>query len=218
MKAELVSPTKLKILLETGDMTRYGLSFEELDYARPETRKVFREVLELARRDTGFESSGCRLFVEAFPEKDSACSLIVTKLPWVSDSDVLTRLLRGRNASPDGAQLSFHKSRGTYLYRFDGFDQVADAASAVQELIGLSMDTRLIRQGKYYYLMLTLPRLHPYERSICSILSEYGTETESTELGNARLLEHGSLLIQQNAIQTLGRKRSMSQKRLPVSR
>lgn len=213
MKAELVSPTKLKILLETGDMSRYGISFEELDYARPETRKVFREVLELARRDTGFESSGCRLFVEAFPEKDNGCSLIVTKLPWVSDSDVLTRILR-KNGSQEGPQLSFHKSRGTYLFRFDDFDHVADAVVAVQELIGSSMESRLIRQGKYYYLMLTIPRLHPYERSICSILSEFGTETESSEMSITRLLEYGSLLIEQNAVQTLGKRSAAKVKKV----
>ena len=78
MELILISNTKLKIMLDEGDMKKYKIS-DETNYAEPETRKAIRNILDKAREQVGFNTEGAEIFVQLYTSRKGGCELFVTK-------------------------------------------------------------------------------------------------------------------------------------------
>lgn len=76
MQIDLSDSGCLTLLLSDDELASLGLSFEELDYQSPQTRRMLHALLQLARRETGYAPEGA-LLIEALP-LDGGCLLLVT--------------------------------------------------------------------------------------------------------------------------------------------
>lgn len=75
-----ISDSKLKVMLNAEDMAHYKLSCETIDTADSPSRRGFWSILDEAKRQTGFDPAGERVFVQLYPEKSGGCEMFVTKL------------------------------------------------------------------------------------------------------------------------------------------
>jgi negative regulator of genetic competence, sporulation and motility len=76
----VINPSKLKIMLTEPDMQRYDLQPDRLDSMDEQTRLTFRQIFEDARKQTGFDTAGERLFVQLYTSRGGGCEIFVTKL------------------------------------------------------------------------------------------------------------------------------------------
>ena len=69
MKIEAPEENKIVVRLTADDMTKLHITYEEMDYANIETRRVIWTLLDEARRELGrdIDPSG-RMLIEALPE------------------------------------------------------------------------------------------------------------------------------------------------------
>lgn len=84
MRFELLKPNKIKVVVEPGDLDKWGITADDMAKNSPETRDIFFEMLRQAEKETGFSCHNSRLVVEAAIRSDSnELTLFVTKV----DSD-----------------------------------------------------------------------------------------------------------------------------------
>lgn len=75
MKIEAPEENKIVVRLTADDMTKLHITYEEMDYANIETRRVIWTLLDEARRELGrdIDPSG-RMLIEALPAREGgAC-------------------------------------------------------------------------------------------------------------------------------------------------
>ena len=108
MKIERISDNQIRCTLTNEDLSVRNIRLSELAYGSPKTRKLFRELMEEAATETGFDTQGMPLMVEAIPTAADSLMLIVTRVDEPqqaggtgngqaqgdSDSDELERLFR----------------------------------------------------------------------------------------------------------------------------
>ena len=98
MELILISNSKLKIMLSAEDMKRYNIECD----GETALRRGFKPVLDMARRDCGFESEGGRLLVQVFPSRGGGCEMFITRVALDSGKD------RARDASSQDIKLKEH--------------------------------------------------------------------------------------------------------------
>lgn len=134
MRMEILENGCLKILLTAEDLDSLGISFADLDYGKPATRKAVQALLEAARKEMGFDPAGGML-VEALPV-DGGCLLLFTPTgghrrarmkamggPYiyeVADADQLLRLAEGLRRFDYVPGRRFAGISGSSLYSFGG--------------------------------------------------------------------------------------------------
>ncbi len=83
MEFLIVSPNKLKIMLDKSEMRKFRLDNEELDYSQPEVRSSFWKILDIAAAECGFECKGEKILIQFYPSK-SGGEIFITKLGILS--------------------------------------------------------------------------------------------------------------------------------------
>lgn len=86
MEVIRISDSKLKVMLSEEDMERFDLCRDELDYDNTETRRALWEILDEAKKETGFDAAKERVLIQMFRGKRGGCELFVTKVSAVSEN------------------------------------------------------------------------------------------------------------------------------------
>ena len=149
MKIEAPEENKIVVRLTADDMTKLHITYEEMDYANIETRRVIWTLLDEARRELGrdIDPSG-RMLIEALPAREGGCVLQFTVLE--------------QEHKPQ-RHLTMKKSRTPIVYEFTSAQRLLDAAENVRRLNALPAESELYRQEHCYRLRTgrTPRRLYP---------------------------------------------------------
>ena len=225
MKIEKISDNQIRCTLNSSDLTDRQLNLGELAYGSDKARRLFREMMQQAFNDFGFEAEDNPLMVEAIPLSNDSIMLITTKVddpeeldtrfakfaPSAAedadyDDDLDTGVLEGAPAA-DAEQASQSRSpeKGNVrTFRFSSLDAVSHAAS----VLGGSFDghSSLYRNpvSKEYYLTISG---HGYSESafvrVLNTLSEFGSRIRATYASEAYFQEHFETIIDGIALQVL---------------
>ncbi len=182
MIIKAINSDKIKILLTTSDMERLNLTYEELDYQSPSSKRAISELLSFAKVKTGFDFTGARLYIEAFSNGDGSCTLLFTKLD--------------KAPSTESRKKPFVTDALPVIYEFERFDDVARWARSCNENISplalytMSGHYRIVLGAKS--AQLAAPTLSEFAR-VCG-----GGLTDLSVLD-----EHGKLLLTKDTLKTL---------------
>ena len=99
MKIEKINDNQIRCTLTRDDLAQRQLKLSELAYGSEKAKSLFREMMQQAASEFGFESDNLPLMIEAIPTAGDSIVLNITK---VDDPDELdTRkhvpILRSRN-------------------------------------------------------------------------------------------------------------------------
>lgn len=189
-----ISDTKLKVMLSEEDMILYDLDTEALDYDNKETRRAFWQILDEAKRQTGFDASSDRVFVQVYPSKKGGCEMFVTKVGKLDTGKTETKGLT-----------SMRKREN--IYSFDCFETTVLMCEKLKAIGYEGKSSVYTDQDRgVYYLVIE-------ERSSDSILknnslgeygflSEYGKK-KSGGLMYAYIKEHFHCLDGKDAVNSL---------------
>lgn len=80
MKIERISENQIRCTLSSFDLSMRNLNLGELAYGSEKARNLFREMIQKASSEVGFEAEDIPLMVEAIPLSNESVMLVITKI------------------------------------------------------------------------------------------------------------------------------------------
>ena len=207
MKLRLVNENKLKIMLTDEDMAQLDITYEEMDYPEDmSTRRFLWEILDEAKRQTGFDAGKERIYVQLYREKTGGCFMYVTK-----EKEALKDFKDAKNSGNlKESQLSRRSDPHTYekkyrgklytgvkkkriLYMFDNTENLLGACARLNAA-GYCGKSDIFADSKKYYLYIEDNREPALE-----LLSEYGVLLNNPYFGFS-LDEHTEKIMSGDAV------------------
>ena len=227
MKIEKINENKIRCFLTRDDLENRHIKLSEIAYGTEKARSLFRDMMEQASSQFGFEADNIPLMVEAIPMSNECIILDITKVADPEELD--TRFSRFSPASPDllddsqkdmipdGAdevldlfqKLLEHRLKNTPTEKRDQQAEVLANEldmhkSYLFHRINPILDVARILETGDYYLLVSKSDHKPEEfNKVCNILSEYGTSAKYSPSGEAYMKEHYTLLMEHCALQQL---------------
>ena len=229
VKIERINENQIKCTLTSFDLSIRNLNLGELAYGNEKVRGLFRDMMQQAKREVGFEAEDTPVMIEAIPLSDESITLIISKVEEPEELD--TRFARFSPApddimpgfTPDSIPSSLLEEAGIQIqpgleagqgendsrvrvYIFDTLDDVSQAAGTLgSSYTGESVLYKDPAGGKYY-LMINGSKCDPTVfASTCNVLSEYGRLSLRNYSGQAFFDEHFEKIIGKNALSVMGR-------------
>lgn len=99
MKIERINENQIRCTLSSFDLSVRNLNLGELAYGSEKARKLFREMIQKASNEVGFEAEDIPLMVEAIPLSNESVMLVITKVEDPEELD--TRFSKFSPAAED---------------------------------------------------------------------------------------------------------------------
>lgn len=115
MKIEKINENQIRCTLTKEDLDSHQIRISELAYGTDKAKKLFRELMEQAALEYGFEADNIPLMIEAIPLSAESIILIVTKVEDPEELDT-----RFSKFAP------FKNRETTEPLHFDGADDILD--------------------------------------------------------------------------------------------
>ena len=80
MKIERINDNQIRCTLTSVDLSTRNLNLGELAYGSEKARNLFREMIQKAYNEVGFEADDIPLMVEAIPLSNESVMLVITKI------------------------------------------------------------------------------------------------------------------------------------------
>ena len=80
MKIERINESQIRCTLTSFDLSVRNLNLGELAYGTEKARNLFREMIQKASNEVGFEADDIPLMVEAIPLSNESVMLVITKI------------------------------------------------------------------------------------------------------------------------------------------
>ncbi len=180
-----ISGDRLKILLTGEDMQRFAITYDQLDYADEQTRKVILQLLEMARMETGFELGNTKLFIEAYPYEQEGCVIYFTGL-------------EEHHQQPSHSKSIYH----AMIFEFDQADTLIEGAIR----LFAQYSHRIYKSALYHWKKKFYLIVYPFDSidsPTITMLGEYGKKYGEGEISAAYIREHATVIAPENAIDRL---------------
>lgn len=188
MKIELLENKTVKVVLSNIDMMSYNLTYEEMDYKNPETKKVIMQLIEKIKKEISIDLSTGKLFIEAFPYIDGGCILYVNMI----DSDY-----------KKGQMKNFKSSFPTpIVYSFNDINALGNLSKRMISRYNhvILKNSLYYYENKYFLLIYTYFKM---DSQLSALLKEYGQFYGKGAVVCSLVKEHAKEIIEENAIETL---------------
>jgi len=224
MKIEKINDNQVKIMLSNIDLAERNLRIDELAYGSEKAQALFRDIMAEAQIQYGFEAENLPLMIEAIPYSRDSITIIVTKVTNPPDLEERFKYFQNKFQSdihhhenivsnapntPNPIQKAIPPEpmpSPVLVFSFDTLDKAALAATEVCKRLPseLPLIDILFKHGNLYYLYIELPRPNPaLALTILSTACEFGQRHEISQYSKHYLLEHGTVLIKDEALRKL---------------
>ena len=221
MKIEKINDNQIRCTLTREDLESHQIRISELAYGTDKAKKLFRDMMQQAQIQFGFEADNIPLMIEAIPVSTESIILIITKVedpeeldtrfskfsPFKGRESADTVQLDGNSAKKSSTADSTEPVKGKEdlpenaavnlirLYEFDDLDDVIAAARGLNGYFTGSNTLYKDPSDDIYKLVIHQSSCSPEEfNKICNILTEYGSGRAFTSSGEAYLAEHGEII------------------------
>lgn len=207
MEYILINESKMKVMLEERELEELELSAEELDYANPDAKELFGNILGYAKEEFGFDTSGHRILLQLYPSRDGGCEIFITrlgKLEGNAPSEEKTKEGEKKDKKPR----SNRKRRRAF--RFERLAHLVSVCKRLSESGAPPLSEAFTDVNGEWFLLLSYEEgeypsaLDMIPVNELSFISEYG----SAEDARALLLylgEYGRTVCPSNAVERLSR-------------
>lgn len=80
MKIERINENQIRCTLTSFDLSVRNMNLGELAYGSEKARSLFREMIQKASNEVGFDAEDIPLMVEAIPLSNESVMLVITKI------------------------------------------------------------------------------------------------------------------------------------------
>ena len=200
MKFEKLNENKIRITLTIQDLAEKEIDFHVFMSNSAEAQDVLLDMLEQAKKETGFDPEDYNLKVEALVMADTNFIFTITKLPPEEKSKISKRkfTVKRKNIVPSPTQA---------VYCFNSFDDFNDF------LVFLSKNTlfnykKLAKsitlyeyKEKYYLLMNNINTEFIDKIKFYTCITEFAKCVTNSKVFASKLKECGTLIMKNNALE-----------------
>jgi adapter protein MecA 1/2 len=233
MKIEKVNDNQIRCTLTREDLVSRELKISELAYGTEKAKNLFRDMMQQANYEFGFEAEDIPLMIEAIPLNSDCIVLIITKVedpdeldtrfarfaPSVTDDDMdddfddepaevkefFNRLQGSAPGAPSDEDITRDDGTDrTFVFRMDSLQSAMSAAAlTASHFEGLSALYKDSKSGAYLLVLSQNGTPHSDFERVCNTISEYGTIQRTLPAGRVFLTEHCETLIAADALKHL---------------
>ena len=221
MRIEKINDNQIRCTLNKKDLSDRELRISELAYGTDKAKALFRDMVQQASYEFGFDAENIPLMIEAIPMYPDTLVLLITK---VEDPDELDTRFSTFSEDPDS---SSYEQVGEYTFDDDDeYDDDDDIYELAGSLTSEADDDSLNNVSEFaanichlyksantlykndktenYILIMQQGELSPESfNKICNLASEYGTQQKNTSASISYYEEHFEPLIRYDALQKL---------------
>lgn len=125
MKIERISENQIRCTLTSFDLSVRNLNLGELAYGSEKARNLFREMIQKASNEVGFDAEDIPLMVEAIPLSNESVMLVITKIEDPEELD--TRFAKFTPFSDDDMDSSLSNLASELLEGAEGLFQLLNS-------------------------------------------------------------------------------------------
>ena len=199
MNIELLSPEKLKVVLNTVDLNKYDLDYMSISSQSRQTKSMVRDILTEALNSSGFSTKNCKLLIEVVPGKNDGCILYLTKLPLASRE--------GKEEKTNCRKAVFRTQQESYILSCGCLDDTIEAVNCFASFPDVPLANSALYDLSGNYFLVFRPILSGTDGkrlgSLLNSLSEYGRTDRLTPLTEAFLTEHGNAISNTRAVEKM---------------
>ena len=216
MKIEKINENQIRCTLTKEELADRQIKLSELAYGSEKAKVLFRDMIEQANDEFGFEADDIPLMIEAIPLSGENIILQITKVEYPEELD--TRFSKFSEEAEEEDEV-FSESSILPEFQSEKADEMTNLTKMF-EFKNLEEIERLSRVLAGFYegendlykdetknrmLLLLQKGNHTLEEfnKVCNIISEYAIYRKYTSAKEAFLKEHGKLLVKGNALQVL---------------
>jgi adapter protein MecA 1/2 len=204
LKIEKITDNIFRVTITLNDLEQRQIDINSIDINSPQTIALFNELMEQVANQFGYDFTGTQLIIDPVPNIDNSFDITITKIDEDMDFESIHKYIKTRYKK---SEVSVKKKSGGVLsnilvYTFKSFDDVCRLSYLIYDTyIGASS---LYKHDGQYYLSLSksLVKIHD-ERALECLLSEFGTKINNPSTFEGYLNEHGTLLIEEQAVERL---------------
>lgn len=206
MRIEKINENKIKFILTETDLAERSINIEELAIPSDKTQKLFKDIMDKALEEYGFESAETPLMVEAMPSSADGIMIIVTRLKDKEDAretyESLTEARNLRRFKTKGIKRTESEEDKAddaeiMVWSFDTLDDIIDLSIRIAS--SFNGQSSLYKMNGRFFLVLD------QNKDLELILGDYGTKHVSNTLSKYYLKEHGETITPANAVKILAK-------------
>lgn len=189
LKIELLDDKTVKVVLSNSDMMNFNLTYDEMDYKNPETKRVILTLVERIKKEVQIDISSGKLFIEAFPYADGGCILYVN-------------LIDINNKSRPNAKRYKASFDTPIIYSFNDIDALGHMSKRMlQRYSHIILKNSLYHYKEKYFLFIYT--YFKMDEQLSYILNEYGRYYGKGAISSAIIKEHAKEILANEALETL---------------
>ncbi len=212
MKIERISENQLKLTLTKDDLVERDIKLEDLIQPSEKTQRLFHDIMEQALDECDFVAENTPLMVEAVPMGIDGIMIIVTKTAKEkgegSPADLFSQahdLRRWKKKPLDTLEHTDEKNSDILIFSFLALDDVIQVSLRLDG--SFNGESGLYKNEGRFFLVLQGNTYTSEETAddLELVLKEYGQKHVSTPLAKYYLLEHGEVIIPDQAVKALAK-------------
>ncbi len=202
MKFEKLNENKIRITLNTQDLIEKNIDFHSFMSNSKESQNLFLDMLDEAEKKVGFVTKDYKLRIEALAMSDGNFILTITR--FGKNKESVQKSGKAKNLKIKRKNLDMSSKQ--LIYRFENFDDFSNFSNFISKLsnfYSIAKSTVLYSYQNAYYLCLSNINIeHPCIKQLYTLITEFGTYIDNSELFSRKLNECGKIVIKNNAIKT----------------
>lgn len=201
MKFEKLNENKIRITLTIQDLAEKEIDFHVFMSNSAEAQDILLDMLEQAKKETGFDPEDYNLKVEALVMADTNFVFTITKLPPEEKQKTSKRkfTVKRKNIVPNSTQA---------VYCFNCFDDFNDFLIFLSENTLFNNAKKLAKsitlyeyKEKYYLLMSNINTELVNKLKFYTYITEFAKCVTSSKVFASKLKECGILIMKNNAFE-----------------
>ena len=216
MKIEKVNENQIRCTLSKKELADRQIKLSELAYGSEKAKGLFRDMIEQANYEFGFEADDIPLMIEAIPLSGEKIILQITKVEYPEELD--TRFSKfseveddeEENFSESSVLPEFQNEKAdeitnlTKMFEFKNLEQIERLSYVLSGFYRGENDLYKDEIKSRLFLLVQKSNHTPEEfNKVCNVISEYAIHRKYAPAKEAYLKEHGKLLVKGNALQML---------------
>ena len=202
MKFEKLNENKIRITLNNQDLIEKNIDFHSFMSNSKESQNLFLDMLDEAEKKVGFITKDYKLRIEALALSDGNFILTITRFGKSIDSQ--TKSQKSKNLKIKRKNLDINATQ--LIYKFDSFEDFCSFSTFISKLNNIYSISKSIvlylYKNSYYLYISNINTEHPNIKQLYTLITEFGTYVDNSEIFARKLTECGKIVIKNNAIKT----------------
>ena len=202
MKFEKLNENKIRINLNNQDLAEKHIDFHSFMSNSQESQNLFLDILDEDEKKVGFRNKDYKIRIEALAMSDGNFILTITR--FGKNINTETKPLRMKKVKIKRKNLDMTSKQ--LIYRFDNFDDFCNFSNFISKLDNFTSIAKNIvlylYQDTYYLCLSNINIEHKSIKQLYTLITEFGTYVDNSEVFGRKLAECGKIAIKNNAIKT----------------